>query len=102
MMESTGRPRGRFFCFCVLFALLANMSLPVAVWAAPQKTNVSELKTHIRWIVGNGNEGKMQELEKRLQKQEATLQRLAGVGAALMAVITILNLAIHSWSFLRQ
>ena len=64
--------------------------------------DLGELKTHIKWIVGNGNEGKMQELEKRVQKQEATLQRIAGVGAALMGLITILNMAIHSWSFLRQ
>jgi len=60
------------------------------------------LKTHIRWIVGNGNEGKMQELEKRVQKQEAIVQRLAGIGAGLMALMTILNLAIKSWSYLRQ
>ncbi|HUO59768.1 MAG TPA: hypothetical protein VMU24_03805, partial [Candidatus Acidoferrales bacterium] len=43
MMESTGRPLGRFFCFCVLFALLASVGLPVAVWAAPQKTNVVDI-----------------------------------------------------------
>jgi len=42
-MESTGRPLGRFFCFCVLFALLASVGLPVAVWAAPQKTNVVDI-----------------------------------------------------------
>ncbi|HUO60899.1 MAG TPA: hypothetical protein VMU24_09550 [Candidatus Acidoferrales bacterium] len=64
--------------------------------------DLGELKTHIRWIVGNGNEGKMQELEKRVQKQEATLQRIAGIGAAMMALVTILNLAINSWSLLRQ
>jgi hypothetical protein len=44
----------------------------------------------------------MQELEKRVQKQEAMLQRLAGVGAGLMALITILNLAINSWGPLRH
>ena len=64
--------------------------------------DLGELKTHMRWIVGNGNEGKMQELENRVQKQEATLQRLAGVGAALMVLVTILNITINSWSFLRR
>ncbi|HVP63494.1 MAG TPA: hypothetical protein VMT82_01290 [candidate division Zixibacteria bacterium] len=64
--------------------------------------DLGELKTHIRWIVGNGNEGKMQELEKRVQKQEAMLQRLAGIGAGLMGLITILNVAINSWGFLRH
>lgn len=110
-MQSIGRPRGRFFFFCVLIALLACVGVPSEMWAAPQKTSVVDVlyradgspasgTVTIRWIVGNGNEGKMQELEMRVQKQEALLQRLAGVGASLMALITIFNLAINSWRFL--
>ncbi len=45
----------------------------------------------MRWIVGNGNEGKMQELEARVQKQEATLQRLVGVGAAVAGLLTLMQ-----------
>ncbi len=40
--------------------------------------DLGELKAHMRWIVGNGNEGKIQELETRIQKHEAALQRTAG------------------------
>ena len=57
--------------------------------------DLSEMKAHMRWIVGNGNEGKMQEIETRIQKNEAQMQRLAGVGAALGGLLTVLNLALN-------
>jgi hypothetical protein len=55
-----------------------------------------ELKTHMRWIVGNGNEGKIQELESRIQKHEAALQRTAGLGVAAGVLLTIMHLALDS------
>jgi len=55
------------------------------------KKNI-ELKTHMRWIVGNGNEGKMQELEERVQKQEAALQRLGGMGAAVARLLVLVQI----------
>jgi hypothetical protein len=55
-----------------------------------------ELKTHMRWIVGNGNEGKIQELETRIQKHEAALQRTAGIGVAAGVLLTIMHLALDS------
>ena len=58
--------------------------------------DLGELKTHMRWIVGNGNEGKIQELEARIQRHEATLQRTAGLGLAFGIVLTILELALDS------
>jgi hypothetical protein len=54
------------------------------------------LKTHMRWIVGNGNEGKIQELEARIQKHEAALQRTAGIGVAAGVLLTIMHLALDS------
>jgi hypothetical protein len=58
--------------------------------------DLGELKTHMRWIVGNGNEGKIQELEARIQKHEATLQRTAGIGVAAGVLLTIMHLALDS------
>ena len=49
----------------------------------------------MRWIVGNGNEGKMQEIESRIQKNEAQMQKLAGVGAGFAGLVTVLNLALN-------
>ena len=58
--------------------------------------DLGELKAHMRWIVGNGNEGKIQELESRIQKHEATLQRTAGLGLAAGILLTIMHLALDS------
>jgi hypothetical protein len=58
--------------------------------------DLGELKTHMRWIVGNGNEGKMQELESRIQKHEVALQRAAGLGVAAGILMTIVHLALDS------
>ena len=58
--------------------------------------DLGELKTHMRWIVGNGNEGKIQELEMRIQKHEAALQRTAGIGAAVAVLFTVVHLALES------
>ena len=56
-------------------------------------TDLSELKAHMRWLVGNGNEGKMQELEVRIHRNEAQLQRLGGIGAAFGVLLTLVHLA---------
>jgi hypothetical protein len=56
-------------------------------------TDLSELKAHMRWLVGNGNEGKMQELEVRIQRNEAQLQRMGGIGAAFGVLLTLLHVA---------
>jgi hypothetical protein len=58
--------------------------------------DLGELKAHMRWIVGNGNEGKIQELESRIQKHEAALQRTAGLGVAAGILLTIMHLALDS------
>jgi hypothetical protein len=58
--------------------------------------DLGELKTHMRWIVGNGNEGKIQELEARIQKHEAALQRVAGISVAAGVLLTILHITLDS------
>jgi hypothetical protein len=52
------------------------------------------LKVHVRWMVGNGNEGKMQQLEERMEKHEASLQRLGGIGAAFGVALTMIHIAL--------
>jgi len=64
--------------------------------------DLGELKTHMRWLVGSGNEGKMRELENRIQKHEATLQRAAGLGLAVGVLLTVLHLALDSLSVIRH
>jgi hypothetical protein len=57
-------------------------------------TDLAEMKAHMAWLVGNGNEGKMQELEQRIKRQEISLYRLGGVGAAVGGALTIVHLAL--------
>ncbi len=58
--------------------------------------DLADLKADMRWLVGN--HGKFQELEERVEKHEAYLQRFTGVATALASLITLFNLGI---SFLR-
>jgi hypothetical protein len=58
--------------------------------------DLGELKAHMAWIVGSGNEGKIQELETRIQKHEAALQRAAGLGAAAAVLLTVMHLTLDS------
>jgi hypothetical protein len=46
------------------------------------------------WLVGTGNEGKMQELEERVRRHDESLQRLRGVGAGFGVLLTLVHLAI--------
>ena len=56
-------------------------------------TDISELKAHMRWVVGNGNEGKMQELEERVGRHEAYLQRFGGIATAMAGLLTLVHFA---------
>jgi hypothetical protein len=58
--------------------------------------DLGELKAHMRFIVGSGNEGKIQELETRIQKHEVALQRTAGLGVAAGVLLTLFHLAVDS------
>ena len=91
-MGNASRLTGRLLVF-VWAALLVSAT---GAKADLVKILVQELKVHMRWIVGNGNEGKIQELESRIQKHEAALQRTAGLGVAAGIVLTIMHLALDS------
>ncbi len=56
--------------------------------------DLAELKAHMSWLVGSGNEGKMQELEERVRKHDQGLQRLSGMGAAFGVLLTLVHVAI--------
>ncbi len=56
--------------------------------------DLSELKAHMSYLVGTGSEGKMQELEVRVQRHESQLQRIGGVGATFGVLLTLLHVFI--------
>lgn len=58
-------------------------------------TDLAELKANMRWIVGgNGNPGKIQEIEQRVDRHEAYLQRFTGIATAVACLLTLFHLAI--------
>jgi hypothetical protein len=48
----------------------------------------------MRWLVGNGNEGKIQELAEQVTRHEAFLQRFTGIATALACLLTMVHVAI--------
>jgi hypothetical protein len=57
-------------------------------------SDLAELKANMKWVIGNGNQGKMQEIEERVERHEAYLQRFTGIAAAVGCLITMFHLAI--------
>jgi hypothetical protein len=55
---------------------------------------LDEVKAHMRWLVGNGNEGKIQELEEKVTRHEAFLQRFTGIATAVACLLTVVHFAI--------
>jgi hypothetical protein len=57
--------------------------------------DLAELKTQMRLLVGNGQPGRVQVIEARLEKHEMLVQRAIGIGALAGFVTTMLNLLIN-------
>ncbi len=48
----------------------------------------------MRWVIGNGGQGKMQEIEERVERHEAYLQRFTGIATAVAGLLTVFHVAI--------
>lgn len=57
-------------------------------------SDLTELKTQMKTLLGNGQPGRMQQLEDRVSRHERLVQRAGGVGAGLAMLLTMLQLAI--------
>lgn len=57
-------------------------------------SDLSELKTQMKQLLGNGQPGRVQQLEARVAQHERFVQRAGGVGAGLAALLTMVHLAI--------
>jgi len=58
-------------------------------------SDLSELKTQMRSLLGNGQPGRIRELEARVERHESYVQRATGVAALAGLGLTLLNLAIN-------
>jgi|HubBroStandDraft_6_1064221.scaffolds.fasta_scaffold761525_2 hypothetical protein len=57
-------------------------------------SDLAELKANMRWVIGNGGQGKMQEIEERVERHEAYLQRFTGIATAVGCLLTVFHVAI--------
>lgn len=56
--------------------------------------DLSELKAHMRWLIGDGKPGRLQELEQRVERHEAYVQRAAGIGGLVAFLLTLVHLTV--------
>ena len=57
------------------------------------KAALAEVRAHLRWLLGDGNPGLIAQLEERVARHEAYVQKAAGVGTVLAVLLTIAHLA---------
>ena len=63
--------------------------------------DLAVLKAQMRDLVGNGQPGRLRRLEQRVEGHEASLQRLAGVGALLALLLALLHASADILKFAR-
>jgi len=57
-------------------------------------TQLSVLKMQMEQLLGNGQPGRLHELESRVDSHERSMQRFKGVGAAMGGLLTLVQVAI--------
>ena len=57
-------------------------------------SDLAQLKSQMRYLVGHGNSGRVTQMEERLEEHEAVLNRAGGISAALAAITVIVHLGI--------
>ena len=57
--------------------------------------DLSVLKNQMQHVLGDGNQGRIGQIEDRVLKHDQTLQRLRGSAAAFGGVLTLIQIAVH-------
>ena len=60
-------------------------------------SDLSVLKSQMLGLVGDGNGGRLAELERRMEKHEQNWQRAKGFMAAFSVVFAVLEVAAEAW-----
>jgi hypothetical protein len=63
---------------------------------------LSVLKMQMEQLLGNGQPGRLRELELRVESHERGMQRLKGLVGAFGGLLTFLHVAIAYWSARRN
>ena len=60
-------------------------------------SDLSVLKTQINALIGDGNGGRLAELERRVDGQEQNWQRAKGFLAAASVLYAVIEVALETW-----
>jgi hypothetical protein len=60
-------------------------------------SDLSVLKTQMNGLMGDGNGGRLADLEQRMQRHEQNWQRAKGFVAAFSVVLTVIEVAVEAW-----
>jgi hypothetical protein len=60
-------------------------------------SDLSVLKTQMAGLMGNGNGGRLADLERRMEQHEQNWQRAKGFVAAVSVVFAVLEVAVETW-----
>jgi hypothetical protein len=60
-------------------------------------SDLSVLKTQMTGLMGDGNGGRIAELERRLERHEQNWQRAKGFLAAASVVLAVMEVAFEAW-----
>ncbi len=58
-------------------------------------SDLSELRTQMHSLVGDGNSGRMKQLEDKVERHEAFVQRAGGLGLAIAALGTLIHIGLN-------
>jgi hypothetical protein len=56
--------------------------------------SLDEIKTNMRWLLGNGKPGCIQELTDRVERHERLVQRFTGIGSGLVGLLTLVHIGL--------
>jgi len=60
-------------------------------------SDLSVLKTQMNGLMGDGNGGKIGELERRMERHEQNWQRAKGFLAAASVLFAVVEVAVEAW-----
>ena len=60
-------------------------------------SDLSVLKTQMGGLMGDGNGGKIAELERRMERHEQSWQRAKGFLAAASVLLAVIEVAVEAW-----
>jgi hypothetical protein len=59
--------------------------------------DLSTLKAEMKTLLGNGQPGRLRQIELRVEQHEALVQRATGIGALIGTFITLFHFGIDLW-----